>query len=321
MQATVLDHGATLTSLTLPGASGDPVDVVLGYDSLDGFLENRQFFGATVGRYANRLAKGRLSIRGVDYQLAINNGQNHLHGGPLGFHRVHWSASASETAAGPEVVLDYLSPDGEEGYPGELSVRVRYELTHAGELVIRYEARTNKTTVVNLTHHSYFNLSGREGGVEGHLLRLLADRFTPTDEHQIPTGEIRTVAQTPFDFRELSPIGARIDASDPDLVIGSGYDHNYVVSDWDGTLRCVAEVVEPSSGRTLRVLSTEPGVQFYSGNYLDGVRGKAGQSYGPRAGFCLEPQHFPDSPNRPEFPSTLLEPGNTYRQTSVYAFA
>lgn len=321
MRATVLDYGATLASLVLPEANGNAIDVVLGFDSLDGFVENRQYFGSTIGRYGNRLAKGRFTLGGVDYQLAINNGPNHLHGGPTGFHHVLWSASGGETESGPRVVLDYTSPDGEEGYPGELSVRTSYQLTHAGELVLEYEARTTKTTVVNLTHHSYFNLLGQGGGsVEGHLLRIAADRFTPTDEHQIPTGELRSVVDTPFDFRQLARIGERIDVDDPDLSIASGYDHNFVVDGWDGTLRLVAEVVEPSSGRRLRLHTTEPGVQFYSGNYLDAVVGKGGCIYRKRAGLCLEAQHFPDSPNQREFPSTVLEPGDTYRQTTVYAF-
>ncbi|HEY6723444.1 MAG TPA: aldose epimerase family protein, partial [Polyangiaceae bacterium] len=292
---------------------------VLGFDTAEEYWTNAPYLGATVGRYANRLRAGHFSLDGVDYTLAQNDGANHLHGGPTGFHRRLWEARQAGDAE--RVSFELVSPDGDEGYPGELVVGVSYELTSDNRLVIEYRARTDRVTVVNLTHHSYFNLTGKpESGIGGHVLRLVADTFTPTDAGQIPTGEIRSVSGSPLDFREPTAIGARIDAPDEALRIGSGYDHNFVVSGWDGSLRRVAEVQEPASGRSLVVSTTEPGIQFYSGNHLGGVRGKGGRVHAAREGFCLEPQHFPDSPNQPSFPSTVLRPGETYRQTTEYAF-
>lgn len=319
--ATLCDLGATLVAFELPDADapGGLSDVVLGFDTAEEYWTNAPFLGATVGRYANRLARGRFSLDGIDYALARNDGDNHLHGGPTGFHRRLWAAEPADGAA--RVSFELVSPDGDEGYPGALSVRVSYELTPDDRLVIEYSAHTDRATVVNLTHHSYFNLTGEpERGIRDHVLWLAAEAFTPTDAGQIPTGEIRSVAGSPLDFREPTAIGARIDAADADLRIGSGYDHNFVVSGWDGSLRRVAEVYEPTSGRTLTVSTTEPGLQFYSGNHLGGVRGKGGRVHAAREGFCLEPQHFPDSPNQPSFPSTVLRPGETYRQTTEYAF-
>lgn len=322
-RATLCDFGATLVSFELPdpSAPGGMSDVVLGFDTAEQYWTNAPYLGATVGRYANRLASGRFSLEGVPYALALNDGRNHLHGGPTGFHRRLWQV---EQAGDPRVRVSFklVSPDGDEGYPGELSVSVSYELTPDNRLVIEYAATTDRATVVNLTHHSYFNLTGKpENGIGGHVLWLSAECFTPTDSGQIPTGEIKSVAGSPLDFRKPTPIGDRIDAPDPDLRIGSGYDHNFVVPNWTGTLERVAEVHEPTSGRTLTVSTTEPGLQFYSGNHLRGVRGKGGRVHSAREGFCLEAQHFPDSPNQPNFPTTLLLPGQTYHQTTEYAFS
>lgn len=319
--ATLCDLGATLVSFELSDAEapGGVSDMVLGFDTAEEYWTNAPYLGATVGRYANRLGRGRFSLDGVDYTLAQNDRANHLHGGPAGFHRRLWQVRQADDAA--RVSFELSSPDGDEGYPGALSVCVSYELTADNRLVIEYLATTDRATVVNLTHHSYFNLTGKpEAGIGGHVLRLAADEYTPTDAGQIPTGELRSVAGTPLDFREPTPIGARIDDADGDLRIGSGYDHNFVVSGWDRSLQVVAEVHEPTSGRTLTVATTEPGIQFYSGNHLAGVRGKGGRAHAAREGFCLEPQHFPDSPNQPSFPSTVLRPGETYRQTTEYAF-
>lgn len=294
-------------------------DIVLGFDTAKEYWTNAPYLGATVGRYANRLAAGRFSLEGANYALAVNDGRNHLHGGPTGFHRRLWQVEQAGQAA--RVTFNLLSPDGDEGYPGELFVSLSYELTPDNRLVLEYLAKTDRATVVNLTHHSYFNLTGKpEVGIGGHVLWLAADTFTPTDAGQIPTGELRSVAGTPLDFREPTAIGARIDTPDEHLRIGSGYDHNFVVSDWDGSLKRVAEVHEPTSGRSLVVSTTEPGLQFYSGNHLGGVRGKRGRVHSAREGFCLEPQHFPDSPNQPSFPSTVLRPGESYRQATEYAF-
>lgn len=324
-RATLCDYGATLVSLELPDETtpGGMSDVVLGFDTAEEYWENGPFFGATVGRYANRVAGGRFTLDGVDYALAVNDGPNHLHGGPTGFHRRLWQAEPA--ADGARVRFSLQSSDADEGYPGALFVSVSYELTPDNRLIIEYSAETQSPTVVNLTHHSYFNLTGSVGAnratsIEGHVLSLAADTFTPTDAHQIPTGERRLVSGTPFDFREPTPIGARIGLSDPELIVGSGYDHNFVIDGWDGSLRPVAEVFEPTTGRTLVVSTTEPGLQFYSGNHLRGVRGKGGRVHAARDGFCLEAQHFPDSPNQPSFPSTVLRPGQTYRQTTQYAF-
>ena len=292
---------------------------MLGFDTAREYWVNAPYLGATVGRYANRLGQGRFSLDGVDHTLAVNDGRNHLHGGPTGFHRRLWQVEQGSEAA--RVTFHLVSPDGDEGYPGELFVSVSYELTPDNRLVIQYRAQTDRATVVNLTHHSYFNLTGKpESGIGDHTLWLGADTFTPTDAGQIPTGELRSVAKSPLDFREPTAIGARIDAPDKDLRIGSGYDHNYVVTGWDGSLKRVAEVHEPTTGRSLTVSTTEPGLQFYSGNHLGGVRGKGGRVHAAREGFCLEAQHFPDSPNQPAFPSTVLRPGEVYRQTTEYAF-
>ncbi|MGB5304110.1 MAG: aldose epimerase family protein [Gemmatimonadota bacterium] len=321
----VMTFGGIVTRLLAPDRDGERADIVLGHAWLESYLAGTPYFGAIVGRYGNRIALGRFSLEGAEYTLAVNNGPNHLHGGLVGFDKVVWTAEpySNENEAG--VVLSYVSPDGEQGYPGELSVQVTYALTAGGDLRIDYEATTDAPTVVNLTHHGYWNLAGHGAGdVLEHELAVSATRFTPVDETLIPTGELRSVDGTPFDFREPAAIGARIDADDEQLAFGGGYDHNYVLDGWngDGALRSAAVLHDPVSGRTMEVLTTEPGIQFYSGNFLDGSDlGKDGVVYERRTGLCLETQHFPNSPNQPDFPSTVLRPDETYRSTTVYRFA
>jgi len=320
VEAAITNYGGIVVSLRAPDRQGRLADIVLGFDSLQGYLGQKGYLGAIVGRYGNRIANGRFSLGGVEYTLARNNGPNHLHGGVHGFHEAVWKGKEASTPHGAGVELRYTSADGEEGYPGNLSVIVTYVPTDAGELLINYAATTDKPTVVNLTNHSYFNLAGQgEGDVLAHELFIDADRFTPVDESLIPTGELRAVAGTPFDFRTPAAIGARIDAADPQIGHGKGYDHNWVLNGEAGKLRLVARLREPRSGRVLEVQTTEPGVQVYTGNFLDGsIVGKQGRAYGRRSAICLETQHFPDSPNKPAFPSAVLKPGERYQTTTVY---
>lgn len=323
MEVSITNFGGVITSIKAPGRNAPFEDVVLGFDSLDGYLKDQPYFGAIVGRYGNRIAKGRFTLNGVEYKLAQNNGENHLHGGIKGFDKVAWNARELSGPDGPAVELTYVSKDGEEGYPGNLPVKVVYRLTSNNELRIEYTATTDKDTVVNLTNHSYFNLAGQgNDDILGHEMTIFADKFTSVDSGLIPTGELRNVEGTPFDFRQPVAIGARINEKNQQLEYGKGYDHNFVLTSGGGPLALAARVYEPTSGRVMEVLTTEPGVQFYTGNFLDGsITGKNGKVYQQHYGFCLETQHFPDSPNKPEFPSVVLKPGEQYRTTTVYRFS
>jgi len=317
-----ITYGGIIQSLRVPDRAGRFDDIVLGFDSLEGYLADHPFFGAIIGRYGNRIGKAQFTLDGQTYKLAANNGPNHLHGGVKGFDKVLWKAEGTKSDAGPGVTFTRTSPDGEEGYPGNLNVRVTYTLTDSNELVVDYHATTDKATPVNLTQHSYFNLAGQASGdILGHELMLNADRYTPVDEALIPTGELAPVQGTPFDFRQPTAIGARISQDHPQLKYGLGYDHNWVLSRKGDGLQLAARVHEPKTGRTLEVSTTEPGIQFYAGNFLDGkLTGKGGAVYRHRTGFCLETQHFPDSPNNPQFPSTILKPGAEYRSRTVFTF-
>jgi aldose 1-epimerase len=323
LEVRVINLGGIITSLRVPDKNGKLDDIVLGFDNLDGYLENKPYFGAIIGRYANRIANGKFTLDGHEYTLAKNNGSNSLHGGLKGFNKVIWQAEPFRNHQGMGVTLSYTSKDGEEGYPGNLRVKVTYTLTEKNELAIDYEATTDKATPVNLTQHTYFNLAGEgSGDVLAHELRLNADRFTPIDKNLIPTGEIRSVKGTPLDFTQPATIGARINDPYDQLVIAHGYDHNFVVTGKDDSLQFAARVREPKSGRVLEAYTTEPGIQLYSANFLDGsVIGKHGHAYKQREAFCLETQHFPDSPNHPDFPSTILRPGNTFHSRTVFKFS
>ncbi len=322
LQTAITNYGAIVVSLHAPDRDGKLADIVLGYPKLADYLKDTPYFGAIVGRYGNRIAKGRFTLDGAEYTLATNNDANHLHGGKIGFDKVLWDAEPFQNAHEVGLRLSYLSADGEEGYPGNLQVTVCYALTNKNELKITYDATTDKPTVVNLTHHGYWNLIGQaRGDILEHELMLNADRFTPIDAGLIPTGELRPVKGTPMDFTRPTRIGARINQDDEQLGYGLGYDHNFVLNRTGEGLSLAARVYEATTGRVLEVQTTEPGVQFYSGNFLDGSNvGKGGRAYKHRYGFCLETQHFPDSPNKPEFPSVVLRPGQRYQTTTVYRF-
>jgi aldose 1-epimerase len=320
VEVRAITYGAIITSLRTADRRGVTGDIVLGFDTLDGYLKGHPYFGAIVGRYGNRIGGARFSLEGASYTLAANNGPNHLHGGIMGFDKFVWTAQPVSWRNA--VVFSRTSADGEEGYPGSLAVQVTYELTDRNELIVDYVATTDKPTPVNLTQHSYFNLSGDGASdILGHSLLINADRYTPVDATLIPTGELAPVEGTPFDFRIPMPIGARIDTPHPQIANGQGYDHNWVLNRTGDGLQLAARVVEPTSGRSLEVSTTEPGMQFYAGNFLDGtITGKGGRKYPRRSGFCLETQHFPDSPNKPAFPSTILRPGSEYRSRTVFRF-
>jgi len=319
----IITYGAAVVSLKMPDKNGKFSDIVLGYDSIADYEKNQFYIGAQIGRYGNRIAKGKFTLDGKEYVLAKNNGENHLHGGPKGYDKVVWAARGFTDKSGANLELTYLSKDGEEGYPGNLSIKVVYSLTENNELKIVYSADADKNTIVNLTHHSYFNLAGAgSGDILNHQLTIYADKFTPTDSGSIPTGELKSVKETPFDFLTATAIGARINQTDEQLKFGNGYDHNWVLNKNDNSLTLAATVYEPVSGRVLEVSTTERGLQFYSGNFLDGaIKGKNGQNYPRRAGFCLEAQNFPDSPNKPNFPTAVLKKGETYSQTTIYKFS
>ena len=318
----ITNYGGIVTSIIVPDKDGNMEDVVLGFDNLDQYLEEHPYFGALIGRYGNRIAKGKFSLDGQDYNLAINNIGNHLHGGIQGFDKVVWTAEAIE---GEEVglKLNYLSKDMEEGYPGNLDVEVIYTLSNEDELRIDYKATTDKKTVVNLTNHSYFNLTGNaKRDILGHQLVLNADRFVPVDETLIPTGELAEVKGTPFDFNTPAAVGARINEEDTQLIRGGGYDHCWVLNRSGEGMSLVGSVYDPMSGRFMEAFTTEPAVQFYCGNFLDGtLSGKKGAVYKYRYGLCLETEHYPDSPNQPDFPSTELNPGETYATSTAYKFS
>jgi aldose 1-epimerase len=326
-RADITDFGGILVRLIVPDRSGKLDDVVLGFGSVEPYLDRSPFFGATIGRFGNRIAGARFTLDGVTYPLAANNTPGdqpcNLHGGPLGFDKVLWSATPFSEPGAAGLRLAHRSPDGDQGFPGNLSVAVEYRLTDANELRIDYSATTDKATPVNLTNHSYFNLRGEgHGDILGHQARFRASRYTPVSAGLIPTGQLAPVAGTPFDFTTAHTIGERIGARDTQLGFGNGYDHNYVVDPQPGAqLALAAEVYDPETGRVLEMLTAEPGFQFYSGNYIDAaLTGNRGLPYGPRTGFCLESQHFPDSPNQPAFPSTILRPGQRYATTTVYRF-
>lgn len=324
VEAKIITYGGIVVSLKVPDNKGQPGDVVLGFDDLTSYEKKNPFFGALTGRYGNRIAKGRFTLNGTEYKLAVNNGENHLHGGIKGFDKQIWKAKPITVSRGAGLELTYVSKDGEEGYPGKLSVRVTYTLASDDSLRIDYLATTDKDTVVNLTNHSYFNLAGPgNGDILNHQVLISADKVTVVpDAGMIPTGELRNVKGTPLDFTTMMAIGARIEADDEQLKFGKGYDHNYVFTHWDKTLRQQATVYEPTTGRVMELFTTEPGVQLYTGNFLAGpLTGKDGKVYQPRSGFCLETQHFPDSPNKPNFPTTTLKKGETYKTTTLYRFS
>ncbi len=319
--AKITDFGAKLVSLMVPDKNGKPADVILGYDSLWQYLKGDPYFGSTVGRYANRIAKGKFTLNGKEYQLALNNGPNHLHGGPGGYHSVLWKSEIVDKNGHPAVRLTYLSPDGEEGYPGNLAIGVTYCWNDANELQIDYTALCDQDTYINLTNHSLFNLKGAgEGDILDHELMLAAETYTPVDATLIPTGRIDSVKNTPFDFNTPIAIGKRINEAFNQLIIGKGYDHNWILKS-NKLTDLAASLYEPVSGRLMEVFTTEPGIQFYSGNFLDGSqKGHGNKPYNFRFGLALEAQHFPDSPNQPAFPITLLKKGEKYTQTTIYKF-
>ncbi len=316
LKVRLMTYGATLVSLEVPDQDGQFADITLGHDSIEGYITSSPYFGSIVGRYGNRIAKGQFTLNGIEYQLATNDGENHLHGGARGFDKVVWKAEPMQSEGTVSVKFSYLSKDGEEGYPGNLSVTVIYTLTDDNELKISYEAETDKPTPVNLTHHSYFILAGQgEGDILGHELMLNADKYTPVDEGLIPTGEMHEVKDTPMYFTTPTAIGSRISE------VKGGYDHNYVINTSGKTMALAARLFDPKSGRVMEIHTTEPGIQFYSGNFLDGsITGKGGKVYYKHYGLCLETQHFPDSPNKPNFPSTILKPGEKYESLTIHKF-
>ncbi len=323
MSVAIINYGAAIAKIFVPDRDGNVADVVLGHDDPTEYIGGRFYLGATVGRFANRIAAGHFILKGKEYQVAKNRNGNLLHGGDSGFDKKFWKTRIVRAGENPAIELKLFSPDGDEGFPGNLEVRILYMVTQNNELRIEYAAETDKTTVINLTNHGYFNLTGSaENTILDHVLSIEADAFTPTDDAGLPTGEIREVSGTPMDFRKLTPVGSRIGDDYDQLKNSKGYDRNFVLNRYDGEVREVAAVYEPVSGRVMEVLTDQPGLQFYTGNYLDGaMKGKNGIYYKERTGLCLECQHFPDSPNQTNFPSTVLEPGDVYSQTTIYRFS
>ena len=320
LEARIMSYGGTLVSLRAPDRNGVHADVVLGFDEFPPYLAQHPYFGSLIGRYANRIAAASFTIDGKTYRLSANEGLNHLHGGRIGFDKVLWDAEPVKSSAGAQLVLRHFSRAGEEGYPGNLSVGVTYTLTAQNELRLDYSARTDQPTMINLTHHSYFNLAGA-GTIHDHLLRLTAERYLPVDPELIPLGEQRSVRNTSFDFTGARSIGSGLSADDAQLQLAGGYDHCWVLTQQDGTCALAADLYEPVSGRALTVFTTQPGIQVYSGNFLDGsILGKQGARYQRYSGLCLESQHLPDSPNQPTFPVTVLRPGENYRERTIYRF-
>lgn len=321
MEVSAMNYGGIIVSIRVPDRDGQFADIVLGHDTLEGYRPNPPYFGAIVGRYANRIANGTFKLDGVTYSLPKNDGPNTLHGGTIGFDKVVWDGEPLKGRSG--VAFSYFSKNGQDGFPGNLRVKVTYTLTNANTLDIDYQAESDKATPINLSQHSYFNLKGEgNGDILDHEIMINADRFTPVDKNLIPTGELRPVKGTPLDFTQPTKIGARIDDKYDQLALAHGYDHNFVINREGGGLVLAARVYEPTTGRTLEVLTTQPGVQFYTGNFLDGtITGKQGHVYKRRYGFCLETQHFPDSPNHADFPSTILRPGETFLQKTVFKFS
>lgn len=315
IRARIMNYGGTLVSLEAPDRTGKMADVVLGFDNIEGYVKDSPYFGCITGRFANRIAHGRFTLDGVEYKLAKNDGENHLHGGLVGFNKKIWQVEASEVKGAPTMKCTYRSPDGEEGFPGNLDVTVVYTLSDSNEWAIVYSAVTDKATPVNLTNHTYWNLAGEgTGDVLGHEMQIFASRYTPVDSGLIPTGEVKTLDASPLDFRTSTPIGARI------AQVEGGYDHNYVLDGPTGSLTLAARACDPKSGRVLEVSTSEPAIQLYTGNFLGGFSGKKSVPYGKHFGFCLETQHYPDSVNQPDFPSVILRPGQTYRHVTVHKF-
>jgi aldose 1-epimerase len=320
MQAGIITYGGALVSLTVPDRAGKSADILVAMDDLDGMRRQKDFYGALIGRYGNRIGNAQFTLDGQTYKLPANNGPNTLHGGDMGFDKHVWNAVPGSSAEGQSLELTYISKDGEMGFPGTLTAKAIYTLTDKNEIKIDYTATTDKPTVVNLTNHAYFNLAG-EGDILGHEATIYADRFTPVDSGLIPTGELKPVKGTPFDFTTATAIGARINQDDEQLKFGKGYDHNWVLNKSDASMTKAAEVHDPKSGRVMEVWTTEPGLQFYTGNFLDGSNHGKGRAFNLRNAFCMETQHYPDSPNKPSFPSTTLRPGQTYHTTTIYRFS
>jgi aldose 1-epimerase len=320
-QAKIIDYGATVVSLSVPDRNGKTENVVLGYDSVQGYVNGTTFFGAIVGRYGNRIGKGKFSLEGKNYQVTVNDGENCLHGGKIGYNKVLWNVTVMKDSAEPALELTYISPDGEEGFPGTVTLTVTYTLTNKNELRIDYKGTTDKITVLNPTHHSYFNLSGSfTNTILDHVVTIEADSITPVDKGMIPIGTLASVVNTPMDFRAPAAVGSRINEQYEQLLLGNGYDHNWVLRNYHGQVRKAAEVYEPKSGRVMTVYTDQPGIQFYTGNFLNGNDKGNGVAYQRRTGLCLEAQGFPDTPNKPQFPSVTLKPGDVYHQTTMYQF-